>query len=320
MPQETPFVDFVGVGLNAADTVIQLPCFPALDSKTEIISQQLQLGGQVATATVACQRWGWRTRYVGKIGDDEVGRLHRETFAREGLETHLIEAAHCGSQSSFILVDKSTGERTILWNRDMRLDMEVSELRQDWVTRARLLHVDGHPSAPAAVAAQWARDAGVTVLADLDNLYPGVEGLLKNVDYAVVSREFPARLTGIGDTLKALPEISRAFGCRVAGATLGRDGSLAWDGTSFHYSPAFQVDAIDTTGAGDIFHAGFAHSLLKGETLDHALEFAGAAAALNCTGIGARGGIHSVSEIEQFMRTARRHSRLFDEDELRGHR
>src|SRR5579862_7860541 len=115
MPDWMPLVDFVGVGLNAADTVLELPRFPVLDSKTEIISQELHLGGQAATAAVACQRWGWRARYVGKIGDDKAGRLQRDAFAREGLEAQLIEVPGCESQSSFILLDRSTGERTILW-------------------------------------------------------------------------------------------------------------------------------------------------------------------------------------------------------------
>jgi sulfofructose kinase len=310
-PQPTPLVDFVGVGLNAADTVLQLPHFPALDSKVEVTSQELQLGGQVATAAIACQRWGWRTRYVGKIGDDEVGRLQREAFTREGLEAQLIEVPHCASQSSVILLDQTTGERTILWRRDTRLDLQVSELRPEWVTHARLLHVDGHPSAPAAAAARWARGAGVIVTADLDNLYRGVELLLENVDYAIVSREFPARLTGTKDILKALREISLRFGCKVVGATLGRDGVIAWNRNSFHYFPAFKVAAVDTTGAGDIFHAGFAHCLLRGESLGFTLEFSSAAAALNCTGPGARGGIRPLPDIERLMRTGERHPPLF---------
>jgi sulfofructose kinase len=301
-------VDVVGVGLNAADTVIQLPYFPTLGAKVEIISEELQLGGQVATAALACQRWGWRTRYVGKIGDDAVGQLHREAFAREQMETQLIEVLHCASQSSFTIVDKTTGERTILWKRDTRLDLQGSELRRDWITQARLLHLDGHPSEPALAAAKWAREVGITVTADLDNLYPGVERLLENVDYAIVSREFPARLTGITDIFKALREISGRFRCGVVGATLGRDGALAWDGRSFHYCAAFRVTAVDTTGAGDVFHAGVAHGLLRGETLDFTLEFASAAAALNCTAAGARGGIRSLSEIEHLMQTGERTS------------
>jgi sulfofructose kinase len=310
-------VDIVSIGLNATDTLIRVPRFPAFDSKTKILSSSLLPGGQAATATVACHRWGLRSRYVGKIGGDAAGRLQREEFAREGVEAHLIEVPNCASQLAYIIVDECTGERTILWQRDDRLDLAPEELPVDWIRGARLVHVDGHPCAPAAAAARWAREAGAVVTADLDNIYPGVEELLEHVDFMIGSRDFPERLLGMPDLFESLPEITRRFGCRVAGATLGRDGVLAWDGAQFRYCPAFRVDAVDTTGAGDVFHAGFAYALLRGDTLPVILEFSCAAAGLNCTAPGARGGIRPVSEIEKLRRAGPRHERLYGDEELR---
>jgi sugar/nucleoside kinase (ribokinase family) len=308
--------DIVSIGLNATDTLIRVPQFPAFDSKTKILSSSLLPGGQAATAAVACRRWGLRSRYVGKIGDDDAGQLQRLELAREGVQAHLIEVPGCASQLAFIIVDQSTGERTILWQRDDRLDLRPEDLPQHWIRNARLVHVDGHPCAAAAAAALWAREACVMVTADLDNLYPGVENLLEHVDFMIGSRDFPERLLGISDLLESLPEITRRFGCRVAGATLGRDGVLAWDRTQFHYCPAFRVDAVDTTGAGDVFHAGFVYALLRGDLLPVILEFSCAAAGLNCTALGARGGIRPVSEIEKLRGEGFRHPRLYSEDEL----
>lgn len=310
-------VDIVGLGVNSVDTILRLPRFPAFDSKVEIRSSEILPGGQVATAAVACQRWGLRTRYIGKIGDDSAGRLQRAEFVREGVNAHLIEVRGCLSQTAFILVDESTGERTILWQRDPRLDPRPKELRREWITSARLLHVDGHPSAPAALAAAWAQKAGMIVTADIDNLYIGVEALLEHVDYLIGSREFPHRLTGIEKLTDALPEIRRRFGCRIVGSTLGCDGALLWDGTAFHYSPAFRVATADTTGAGDVFHGGFDYALLQGWAIDRALAFSGAAAALNCTARGARGGIRPIAEVEKLMRSGRQYPPAFSEDLLR---
>lgn len=310
--------DVVGVGLNAFDTIIRVPHFPAFNSKTEILSSQTLPGGQVAGAVIACQRWGLRTRYVGKIGDDFAGRFHREEFAREDVEAHLVEVPACESQLAYILVEQSSGERTILWKRDPRLDLEPREIRSEWITQARLLHVDGHPSAPATEAARIAKRAGIPVTADLDNVYPGVEVLLQYVDYLIGSRDFPQRLTCLSDLTQALPEIARRFGCRVAGATLGSDGVLAWDGSDFYYCPAFRVTAVDTTGAGDIFHGAFGYALLRRQPLDHVLEFSCAAAALNCTADGARGGIKPIAEIEELMRQGDRHNDAFDPRELKA--
>jgi len=115
--------------------------------------------------------------------------------------------------------------------------------------------------------------------------------------------------------LKSLPAIRRRFGCRVTGVTLGKKGVLAWDGTRFHYCPGFRVQAVDTTGAGDIFHGAFVYGLLQDWPLERNLEFSCAAAALNCTFLGARGGIRPVEEIERLVREGER-SEPAQEEEL----
>jgi sulfofructose kinase len=302
-----PKVDVVGVGLNATDTHIPVPRFPESGSKVEILSANALLGGQVATAMAACQGWGLRTRYIGKVGQDHAATLHREEFERLGVETHLFTAAGCPSQQAFILVEP-TGERTVLWKRDGRLALLPEELECDWIVNARVLHLDGHDMAAATQAAQWARKAGIPVVADLDDLYAGYERLLHNIDFLITSRDIPLRLSGDRDLYTSLPRIARDYGCILAAATLGRDGVLAWDGTRFHYASAYCVDAVDTTGAGDIFHAGFIYGLLQSWPIGRQLEFACAAAALNCTAIGARGGIQPIEKIESLMSAGKRHT------------
>jgi sulfofructose kinase len=301
-------VDVVGVGLNATDTMIPLPAYPARGSKVAFRDAQVLPGGQVATAIAACQHWGLRTRYVGKVGDDHAARVHGEEFARLGVEAHLLTAKHCKSQQAFILVD-DTGERTVLWKRDPRLTLRPEELTREWITQARALHVDGHDTDAAATAAGWARAVGVPVVADLDELYPGVEALLPNLDYFVASRDIPGRITGEHDLRKSLPEVHRRYGFRLTAATLGEEGVLAWDGKTFHYAAAYRIEVVDTIGAGDIFHAGFIYGLLQGWPLQRQLDFACAAAALNCAGMGARGGIQPVRHIEELMATGARHAR-----------
>ena len=320
MTDAIPVVDIVGVGLNATDTIIRLPHFPAFNSKVEFRDSEILPGGQVATAITACARWGLTARYVGKIGDDSAGALQRSEMEKAGIEAHLTVVPDCQSQSSFILVDGETGERTVLWKRDARLELLPSEIQSDWVLRSRLLHVDGHDCAGATQAARWARSAGIPVTADLDNLYPGVEALLEDVDYAITSREFPARLSRENDLFVSLPRIASRFHCRLAAATLGTDGVLAWDGGRFHYSPAFQVDPVDTTGAGDVFHAAFAFSVLKGQGLAAALEFSCAAAGLSCLGMGARGGIPSLEQIAALIREGTRRPAAFTAEQLEASR
>jgi sulfofructose kinase len=315
-----PDVDIVGVGLNSADTVIRVPHFPAFNSKVEFRASEVLLGGQVASAVLACSKWGLKTRYAGKIGDDRFGLLQQEEMDRAGVESHWVVVPDCQSQSTYILIEETTGERTILWKRDPRLELRPEEIRKEWIVRAKLLHVDGHDCAGAATAARWARESHVPVTADLDNLYPGVEALLENVDYCISSREFPGRLISEQDLLVSLPRIAARFGCRVAAATLGAEGVLAWDGGRFHYSPAFEVKPVDTTGAGDIFHAAFAYALLRNWDLPRSLEFSCAAASLSCTASGARGGIGALPQIGEVIRKGPRRPSIFSEAELEAAR
>jgi sugar/nucleoside kinase (ribokinase family) len=268
-------------------------------------------GGQVATTVVACQTWGLSTRYVGKLGDDDAARLHAREFTRMGVEGQLIHVPGATSARSLILVDRR-GERTVLCRRDERVTLRPEELKREWIVNARALHVDGHDTAAATRAAGWARAAGVPVVADLDDIYPGVDALVEKIDYLVASRDFPGRLTGESNLKTALREIQTRYGCVLTAATLGPDGVLAWDGDRFHYAAAYRVPVVDTTGAGDIFHAGFIYGLSQGWALERQLDFSCAAAALNCMHEGARGGIRSVEAIETLMATTPRYEVIED--------
>lgn len=301
-------VDLVGVGLNATDTLIHVPRHPARGSKVDSPSVNVLAGGQVATAVIACQLWGLCARYVGKFGNDAGAALHHREFSSAGVEPRIITVPGVTSHQSYILVD-ADGERTVICHHDPRLTLEPNELCRDWIVRARALLVDGYDTAAATAAATWAREAGIPVIADFDEAYPGIEELMKNVDYLIVSRDFPEQVVGEVELKKSLPALQRRFANRLTAATLGTEGVIAWDGKQFHHSCAYRVPAIDTTGAGDIFHSGFIYGLLQGWPLQRQLDFACAAAALNCTAIGARGGIKSVEENEKLMSTGARYPR-----------
>jgi sulfofructose kinase len=242
------------------------------------------------------------TRYVGILGDDAAATLHREAFTRASVEMQIINVPGGASPQSLILVDGG-GERTVLCRRDERVALKPGDLDRQWIVNARALHVDGYDTEAATVAAGWARAAGIPVIADLDEVYPGLDLLLENVDYLIVSRDIPSRLMAEPDLEMALRQMQRRYGCRLAAATLGHEGVLAWDGKQLQHTPAYRVPVVDTTGAGDIFHAGFIYGLLQDWPLERQLDFGCAAAALNCTAVGARGGIQAVETIEEFMAT-----------------
>jgi sugar/nucleoside kinase (ribokinase family) len=263
-------------------------------------------GGQVATTVVACQTWGLRTRYVGKLGDDHAACLHREAFDRVGVEARLITVSGGVSPQSLILVDAG-GERTVLCRRDESMALKPEELKREWIVNARVLHVDGHETAAATLAASWAHDAGIPVVADLDETYPGVDDLIANIDYLIVSKDFSCKLMQDNNLESALRRMQARYNCRLSAATLGEDGVMAWDGKRFYRSAAYRVPVVDTTGAGDIFRAGFIYGLMQEWPLDRQLDFSCAAAAMNCMAAGARGGIKTVEAVEKLMATVERY-------------
>src|SRR5579872_6026065 len=101
--------DVVGVGLNATDTVLMVPRFPAYGGKAPFTGEFTSVGGQVATAVVTCSRLGLRAKYIGAVGDDERGRLQLDSLRASGIDiTHVQQRANCPNQSAYIVVDEST--------------------------------------------------------------------------------------------------------------------------------------------------------------------------------------------------------------------
>jgi sugar/nucleoside kinase (ribokinase family) len=311
--------DVVGVGLNATDTVLTVRRFPAYGGKTPFTDEFYSPGGQVATAMVACATLGLRAKYIGTVGDDERGRIQIESLRGSGVDlADVQQRKNCPNQSAYIIVDESTGERTIFWSRPDCLAISPGEITPEQITCARLLHIDGHDTAAVEHAARIARGAGIPVTVDVDTIYPGFERVLPLVDYLIASAEFPGRWTKVEDPLAALREIQNTHDMKVAAMTLGAHGALALVDGAFHYSPAFAVDCVDTTGAGDVFHGAFCYSVLQHMPIGAALEFSNAMAALNCTARGARGRIATVEEAHQLIHSgvARRGDRAISDRAL----
>ncbi len=299
--------DIVGVGLNATDTLLIVPKFPAYAGKEPFSQEILSPGGQVASAMVACAKLGMRVKYIGTCGDDERGRIQMDSLSGTGINLdHVQVRKGCANQSAYIIIDHSTGERTVLWRRPDGLQLDPAEITPEMITCARMLHIDGHDTPAVAKAAQIAHSNGIPVTVDVDTIYHGFDKVLPNVDYLVASSEFPVSWTNERDPFKALEMIQEEYGMRCAAMTLGAHGSLARMDGKFVYSPAFVVNCVDTTGAGDVFHGAFCYSVLQGMPMRQILDFSNAMAALNCTAIGARGGIKGIVEAKALMAKAER--------------
>jgi len=298
--------DVVGMGLNAVDHLCVIPRFPKYEEKLRMEEFRRAGGGQVASAMVACARWGLRTRYIGKVGGGDLGAFSLSTLKEAGVDvTDVAVVEGALNQFAFILIDKTTGERTIIWTRDDRLSMLPEEVPLGTIAMARFLHLDGHDAPAAAYAAGKARGLGVKVVVDAETVKDGTRGLIASADYVVASSEFPERFTGRTGRLEALRGIMDGGAVCVV-STLGRTGSICLFQDRVIETPGFRVNCVDSTGAGDVFHAAFLYGLAVGWGMEKILEFSNAAAALNCTEIGARAGIRPLDDIFGLMKTGDR--------------
>jgi len=298
--QDKPF-DVVGMGLNSVDFLSVVPEFPAPNSKMKILQFSKQGGGQVATAMAALSRWGVKTKYIGKIGEDDLGQFSLDSIRQEGVNVSCVTIEpNATNQFAIIIVDGPSGERTILWNRDERLMYREGELRKEGVCSGKLLHLDGHDIHAALQCARWAKEERIPTVIDLDKAEPLASELIKGIDFIITSSRFPTLFTGISDREKALLELQKhtpGFLC----ASLGHEGAIALVDGKIIYAEGFKVKAVDTTGAGDVFHAGFIYGLLRNWEVAEILRFANAVAALKCQGLGGRKGIPSLEEVQKFL-------------------
>jgi len=305
----SPQFDVTGIGLNATDTLILLPHFPAYAGKVAFDREILSPGGQVASALVTCAKLGLRVKYIGTVGDDERGRIQLDSLRETGINLDDVEVRKgCPNQTAYILIDEATGERTVLWKRDDCLRLGAESITPEKITCGRLLHLDAHDTAAVGRAAEIARRHHIPVTLDVDTIYPGFDRVLQHVDYLIASSEFPSRWTSENDPFRALELIQNEYRMPVAAMTLGAHGALARFEGRFIYSPAFVVNCVDTTGAGDVFHGAFCYAVLQNMPLRETLEFSNAMAALNCTALGARGGISTIEAAHALMQRAERRS------------
>jgi len=289
--------DVVGFGFNTHDHVCLVERPPRFDAKQRLLDYRQMPGGQVPTSLVALQRWGLRTAYVGPFGDDAGSRVQRRALADEGIDLSACRTrTGVGSQTSMILVDEVSGERTVLWTRPEGLALRADELDREVLSSGRALLLDAADVETAITAATWAKEAGALVMLDVDEPGPRVDALLALSDAVIVSDRFPRQYSGTTDLRRALRDIA-AKGPMLVAATLGAGGAVACVDGHVLYAPAFRVPVVDSTSAGDLFHAGWLYGQLQGWRAERALRFASAAAALACSVFGGRTSVPALQAV-----------------------
>ncbi len=295
--------DVVGFGTNAVDFLIQVPVYPAFDSKVELSDYTQAAGGEVATTMAGLSRLGMRTAYVGRFGSDAAGEFGMQSLTEEGVDLSQAEIVDgAKTQIAFIIIDTRSGERTVIWQRDAALSYSAAEAPTKVAAAGKVLHLTPHDAAACIAMAREARQNGTIVSTDIDNIFDGMQELLPLVDILIMSRDIPERLTGIADIRLALAALSTDYGCGVVGATLGDSGSILYCQGEYIDTNGFAVPGgcKDTTGAGDAFRVGLLYGMLSGQTIEESALSANAVAALKCREVGARTALPDAIELEHF--------------------
>jgi len=301
-PSTRPF-DVVGIGATSVDFVYLLPAYPAPTAslaKMRISRHFVSCGGQVATALATCARLGLRSKFVGVTGTDDNAKQVRRELADRGVDLTDVVIRDVSNQYAVILVDEHSGERIVLWDRDDKLRLRERELPPDVIASTRVVHVDDVDQEASIRAATLARSTGTIVTSDIDRINERTAELAKAVSIPIFAEHVPSTITGINDPADAL----RALRNDVDGVlcvTLGVRGAMALDGDKLIHVPAFAIDALDTTGAGDVFRGGVIYGYFQGWPLEEILRFGNAAAAVSCTKLGGMASVPSAEEAQRLI-------------------
>lgn len=290
-----------GIGQCAWDYLAEVDSYPKADTKKEVLSWTEQGGGPVATALVALRRLGVECRFFGVTGDDEEGSNIRRSLSDDGVEVSgLICRRGAASQAAFIAIERGKGTRTIFWRRPSAEPLSPEELPEGFLGESDFLLLDGLMADVSVHAAQKARVASVPVMLDAGRVRERMLEVASLSDYVVGSEEFGRELGWNGDR-ESFKRKARELTPGVTTITLGERGSVTYAGDETIAVPACNVDVVDTTGAGDVFHGGYIYGLLQGWDILKTVRFATAMAALKCRKLGGRAGIPDLEEVLGFM-------------------
>ncbi len=292
------------VGYSAFDVNLSVRDLAVPDAKQEVEAIRLGGGGPGATAALALTRLGAQVRLVTPLTDDLPGRCQRDELLAAGVDLGLApEYPGYQSARAVILVHPATEERTIYWSRGDLPHIPAAQVDTAWLEDTDLLYLDGHEPEAALALAPLARRLGLPVVLDAGTVRAGSRELVAACSDVIGSRRFAPDLTGKEDPVTAL-QLLKEMGPPRVGMTFGKGGVLGLADEAPVAVPAYDVSVVDTTGAGDAFHAGYALALAHGQDFPTCLRWGAGVAALKCRGWGGRQALPDLSSLMAFLSQA----------------
>lgn len=295
--------EIVGIGANVCDTLLSVDNYPAEDTKKRAEAIKLSGGGPCATGLCCASKLGADSAYIGRFTDDTAGAFLQNDMKKYGVSVEFsrVERGYT-SFTSYILISKDTASRTCVFHKGTIPELPLDEEQKEAVKNAKLLLIDGNDMTAAREAVKIAKDSGTLVLYDAGGRYEGVEALLEYTDILIPSEEFALSVTELSSAEDAAVMLYEKYSPRVVLITQGKAGGVIYDGKALKKYPAFEVDAKDSNGAGDVFHGAYAYAIVKGMDYYTAAVFSSAVSAIKCTKIGARAATPGYDTVIDFLK------------------
>jgi sugar/nucleoside kinase (ribokinase family) len=296
-------LDIIGIENPIMDYNVLIEKMPEAGGFSQLLEYSWQGGGNVGSALVAAARLGAKCGMVGVVGDDAYGQFCIDDFKRHNIDvSHIVKDN--GNKTSFCmcLAEKETMERSFIAKPGTRRQPNKTEMDKKYITSAKYIHL-GPMGEPQVQGAKWAKEAAVTVVDDAGYFNPETEANTGLIDIFVGSKHYYNGLFKDDNYEKNCKTVQKR-GPRMVVFTLGAKGCVGLDGDKFFTLPAFKdINVVDTTGAGDVFHGAFIYGLLQGWDVQKTSKFASAVSAIKCTRLGGRASLPDLKTVETFLKT-----------------
>lgn len=277
-----------GIGQAAKDTIIVVDNYPKYGLKKKVEKIIFDGGGPVANALYTLSKYKIDTRIATIIGFDQDGDFILSKLIQGRINTnYVIRRENATSHLAFIIVEKSTGERTIFYKPCSGDDIKIQELKKDFFENISFLHLDGFQEEISIFAAKYANKNRIPVMLDAGSYKPYIEKIIQYTDFLVTSYAF-AEKYGFDMTIKSFIKIVNYFKRPHITVTMGDKGSFSYHKGEYFYTPAYKIKACDTTGAGDVFHGAMIYGIINKFDIIKCIRLATVISALKCKGFGGR--------------------------------
>lgn len=301
--QSLPSFDVLGIGGVVVDDLLFVDHHPLPDTKMAIQKRERCGGGLVATGLVAAARLGASAVFAGILGDDSLSAWSVDELERAGVDCRaVIRRAGARPGHATVIVDRSTGQRCILYTHDGVTLIQPEDISADLIAACKVLFVDH--SAPHALryAVRVAQAHAIPIVADFERVMMAEVGdILPLIGHLIIGIECGRLLTGLDDPVAMVNALgSRERAC--CAITAGEHGCwYAEHGGEVQHVPALKVEVVDTTGCGDVFHGAYAACIARGEPVDVAIRVATVVAGVKATHLGGRNGLPDRARVDQIL-------------------